>query len=50
VWNRDQPVCLHPCSDTSFDRAPFLQRLGLRSKTYKRAPRNIKGTRKVIPQ
>jgi hypothetical protein len=49
-WNRDQAVSLHPCSERNFDRTKFLERLGLRSKTYKRAPRNIKGTRKVIPQ
>jgi hypothetical protein len=49
-WNRDQAISLHPCSESTFDRSKFLERLGLRSKTYKRAPRNIKGTRKVIPQ
>ena len=49
-WNKDQPICLHPCSDSSFDRTRFLERLGLRSKTFKRAPRNIKGTRKVVAQ
>jgi len=50
IWKQDRPISLHPCSVSSFDRKEFLRQFNLRSKTFKHAPRNIKGTRKVIPQ
>jgi hypothetical protein len=48
-WDKDQPISLHPCASV-YDRKVFIERLGLRGRTFRKPPRNIKGTRKVVLQ
>ena len=45
VWTGDRAIALHPCS--TLDRKQFLSRFNLRQRTFKRSPRNLRGTRKV---
>jgi len=46
AWNGDRPMAAHPCCvDPS--RKAFLDRYALRARTFKRAPRSLKATRKV---
>jgi hypothetical protein len=42
-WLKDRPVVLHPCVK-AMGRADYLRILGLRAKTLKRMPRQIRGT------
>lgn len=46
TWIGDRSVVLHPCSDAP-NRKAYLARYGLRAKTMRRSPRNLRGTRKV---
>jgi hypothetical protein len=42
-WLKDRPVVLHPCVQ-AMGRAEYLRILGLRARTLKRMPRQIRGT------
>jgi hypothetical protein len=42
-WLKDRPVVLHPCVK-AMGRAEYLRILGLRARTLKRMPRQIRGT------
>ena len=46
TWFQDRAIAVHPCAGP-LDRKKYLARYSLRSKTFKRAPRNLKGTRKM---
>jgi len=46
LWIGDRSIVLHPCA-SSVDRKKYLSTHNLRSRTCKRAPRNLKGTRKI---
>ncbi len=46
TWGADRPVAILPTA--SFDRKQYLAKYGLRAKTCRRAPRNLRGTRKVV--
>jgi hypothetical protein len=45
-WIGDRSIVLHPCS-SSVDRKLYLKAQNLKAGTCKRAPRNLKGTRKI---
>jgi hypothetical protein len=46
TWIGDRSVVLHPCTGTP-NRKAYLTAYSLRAKTCKRAPRNLRGTRKI---
>lgn len=45
-WAADRPVAVLPSAP--FDRKQYLARYAMRAKTCRRAPRNLRGTRKVV--
>lgn len=45
-WAGDRGIHVHPCSG-NIGRSAFLKRYSLHGRTLKRAPRNLRGTRKV---
>jgi hypothetical protein len=45
-WIGDRSLVLHPCAK-NHSRKKYLEIFNLRARTCKRAPRNLKGTRKV---
>jgi hypothetical protein len=42
-WLKDRPIVVHPCVK-AMGRAEYLRILGLRARTLKRMPRQIRGT------
>lgn len=45
-WVGDRPMQVHPCAGDP-ERKLFLSRYSLRAKTCRKAPRNLRGTRKL---
>lgn len=46
IWVGDRSMIVHPCSKKP-EVKKYVARFNLRSKTFRRAPRNLHGTRKI---
>lgn len=49
TWIGDRGIVLHPCHQT-INKEDYYRVLNLRRKTYKKLPRQIRGTRRVFPR